>query len=193
MFKQLFVLLFKMIAESTQAWKLLSEKQDKDNEHFYRSYLFPIVGIIALLSFIGVLIDHSFDVHVLQRVLKTVIKQVIIYGGSFYIMSHILSEYVFPRFNLPKDKLHAEQFTGYGSALIYAIAMVKALFPGLFLLEILVFYTIYILWAGAVQFLKINEDQIIKFTIFAGIIILITPFLLDMLIDLLMPGMKTQP
>jgi hypothetical protein len=38
--------------------------------------------------------------------------------------------------------------------------------------------------------LKIKEDHIIKFTIFAGIIILVTPFLLNMLIDLLMPGMK---
>jgi hypothetical protein len=105
-------------------------------------------------------------------------------------MSYILSEYLFPRFDLPKNKLQAERFTAYSSALIYTIAMVKALFPSLFLLEILVFYTIYILWTGAIQFLKINEDQIIKFTIFAGIIILVTPFLLNTLIDLLMPGMK---
>ncbi|GHV55939.1 hypothetical protein FACS1894182_01420 [Bacteroidia bacterium] len=190
MFRQLFILLFKIIAESTPTWKLLSEKQDKDNERFYKSYLFPIVGIIALLSFIGVLIDYSFDVHGLQRVLKTVIKQVIIYGGSLYITSYVLSDFLFPRFNLPKDKLCAEQFTGYSSALIYAIAMIKALFPSLFLLEILVFYTIYIIWTGAIQFLKINEDHIIKFTTFAGIIILITPFLLDKLIGLLIPGMK---
>lgn len=190
MFKQLFVLLFKIITEPTPTWAQLSEKEDKDNENFYKSYLFPIVGIIALLSFLGVLMSHSFDVHVLQKVMKTVIKQVIIYGGSFYIMSYALSVFVFPRFHLPKDKLRAEQFTGYTSALIYAIAMIKALFPSLFLLDLFVFYTIYILWTGAVQFLKINEDLIIKFTIFAGTIILVTPFLLNLLINLLMPGMK---
>ncbi|MDR1526894.1 MAG: hypothetical protein LBS46_04385 [Dysgonamonadaceae bacterium] len=189
MFKQLFVLLFKMIAESTPTWKQLSGKQDNNNESFYRSYLFPVVGIIALLSFTGVLIGSSFDVRALQVVLKTVIKQVIIYGGSFFIISYALSEYVFPRFDLPKDKWRAEQFTGYGSVLIYVIAMVKALFPELFLLEIFVFYTFYILWTGAVHFLKIQDEHIIKFTIFAGIILLITPFLLKVLIDLLMPGM----
>jgi len=190
MLKQLFVLLFKMIAEPASTWKQLFEKEDKENENFYKSYLFPIVGIIALLSFIGVLMSHSFDVHVLQQVMKTVIKQVIIYGGSFYIMSYALSEFVFPRFHLPNDKLLAEQYTGYTSALIYAVAMIEALFPSLFLLKIFVFYTIYILWTGAVHFLKINENLIIKFTIFAGIIILLTPFLLSALIDLLMPGMK---
>jgi hypothetical protein len=190
MLKQLFVLLFKIIAESTHTWKQLSERRDEGNEFFYRGYLFPIVGIIALLSFIGVLIDSSFDVRVLQRVLKTVIKQVIIYGGGFYIMSHFLSEFVFPRFGLPKNRLRAELFIGYGSSLVYAIAMIKALIPSLFLLEILVFYTVYILWTGAVQFLRISEGHIIKFTIFAGLIVLVTPFLLNTLINLLMPGMK---
>ena len=191
MFKQLFVLLFKMIAEPASTWKQLSEKEEKDNDSFYRNYLFPIMGIIALFSFTGVLISHSFDVHVLQRVLKTVIKQVIIYGGSFFILSCALSEFVFPRFDLPKDRMQAERFTGYVSALIYTIAMIKALFPTFFLLEIFVFYTLYILWTGAIQFLKINENLIVKFTIFAGIMILITPFLLSALINLLMPGMKT--
>ena len=119
-----------------------------------------------------------------------VIKQTIIYGGSFYIISYALLEFVFPAFNLPKNKVQAEQFTGYASALIYATAMIKALFPTFFLLEIFVFYTFYILWVGGVHFLKINENLIIKFTIFAGIIVLITPFLLNALINLLMPGMK---
>jgi hypothetical protein len=140
------------------------------------------------LSFVGILIgDKTFD---LQTALKAVIKQVMIYGGSFYIMSYILSDYVFPRFGLEKDKLLAEQFTGYSSSLIYVVAMVKALFPSLFLLEILVFYTIYILWTGGTEFLKIKEDLWIKFTIFAGIIVLLTPFLLNLLINLLMPGMR---
>jgi hypothetical protein len=191
MFKQLFILLFKIIAEPAPTWKLLSEKVDKNNVNFYKSYLFLILGIIALLSFVGVLINHSFAVNVLQQVMKTVIKQVIIYGGSFYIMSYVLAEFVFPRFNLPADKLCAEQFTGYASALIYTVAMFETLLPGLFLLKILNLYTFYILWTGAIQFLKIKENLSVKFTIFAGLIILGTPFLLGKLINLLMPGMKT--
>ena len=190
MFKQLFVLLFKIIVEPAPTWKRLSEKEDKENENFYKSYLFPVAGIIVLLSFAGVLITYSFDVHVLQQAMKTVVKQMVVYGGSFYILSCTLSNFVFPRFNLPKDKLRAEKFTGYTSAFIYVVAMVKALFPVLFLLELLTLYTGYILWAGATHFLKINGNLILKFTIFAGIIILLTPFLLNLLMGLLMPGMK---
>jgi hypothetical protein len=190
MLKRLFVLLFRIITESTPAWKQLSGKEDRDNEHFYKSYLFPIMGMIALLSLVGVLIHSSFDVHVLQTGLKTVIRQVITYGGSFFLTAYVLAEYVFPRFDLPKDKQLAERFTGYCSALLYATALVKAVFPDLFLLEIIVFYTIYILWTGAVYFLKVVDEHRVKFTIFAGTVLLITPFLLRKLIDLLMPGMK---
>ena len=195
MFKQLLVLLFKLIVKPAPAWKFLSEQKETDNENFYKSYLFPVVGIIALLSFLGLLISHSFDVHVLQTGMKTVVKQVVVYGGSFYILSYALSNFVFPRFNLPKDKIQAEQFTAYASAPVYLVAMIKALFPGLFLLEILGLYSFYILWAGTVHFLKINGNLIIKFTIFAGIFIVLTPFLLNMLMGLLMgvvPGMKIE-
>ena len=191
MIKQLGILLFKLITEPTPTWRQLSEKQDPGNEYFYKGYLFPIVGMIALLSFVGVLITYSFDIHWLQTVLKVVIKQVIIYGGSFYIIAFILAEHLFPRFGLSKNKELAERFTGYSSSLVYVVAMIKALFPSLFFLEILVFYTTYILWTGTTHFLKIKEDLLIKFTIFATAIILFIPFLVDRLIGLLMPGMKT--
>jgi hypothetical protein len=190
MFKQLFVLLFKLIAASTPTWKQLSERAERDNESFYKSYLFPVVGMIALLSFVGVLMDEAFDVHLLQRVLKCVIRQVLVYGGSFYLVSYVLGEYLFPRFGLPKNRATAEQFTGYGSALIYAIAMIQSLFPSLFLLKILVFYTLYLLWTGAEHFLKVRDSGLIRFTVLAGIVVLLTPFLVERLMGWLMPGMQ---
>ncbi|MDR0865833.1 MAG: hypothetical protein LBO74_13015 [Candidatus Symbiothrix sp.] len=188
MLKQLFILLFRLIAESIPTWKILSEKQEKDNEDFYKSYLFPIIGIIALLSFVGALI--SVEPFGLQVALKVVIKQVMIYGGSFYLTSFVLSEYLFPRFDLEKNKGVSERFTGYSSSLIYAVAMIQSLFPDLFFLQILAFYTFYIIWTGAAQFLNIKEDFLIKFTTFAGVLIMVVPFLINYLIDLWMPGMK---
>jgi hypothetical protein len=188
MFKQLFVLLYKLIAESSPTWKKLSEEPEENNENFYKSYLFPVIGIIALLSFVGVMLSvKSFSV---QLALKIVIKQLIIYFGSFYLISFVLSEYLFPRFDLEKDKLLSEKFTGYSSSLIYAVVMVKAVFPSFFFLEIIVFYTIYIIWTGAVQFLEIDENRLIKFTIFASVIIMAVPILIKFLIESLMPGMK---
>jgi hypothetical protein len=188
MFKQLFLLLFGLITKPVPVWKMLSEKQEKNNEDFCRSYLFPIIGIIALLSFVGGIISsETFDV---QKALKMTISQVMIYGGSFYLISFILSNYLFPRFNLENNKFLAEKFTGYSSSLIYVLVMILSLFPGLFFLNILLLYTVYIIWTGAIEFLKVKEDLLIRFMIFASILILLTPPLIGFLITLLMPGMK---
>jgi hypothetical protein len=177
-----------MVTKPVPVWKRLSEQQEKNNDDFYKSYLFPIIGIIALASFAGVIIStETFNV---QSALKKVILQVMIYGGSFYLVSFVLSNYIFPRFNLATDKLLAERFTGYSSSLIYTVVMILSLFPSFFFLNLFLLYTVYIIWVGAVEFLKIREAFIMKFVLFTSILILLTPFLIDFLIKLLMPGMK---
>ncbi|GHT73086.1 hypothetical protein AGMMS50262_03590 [Bacteroidia bacterium] len=186
MFKKLFILLFQLITAPTQTWETLSEEQLENNEEFQKSYFFPIVGIIALLAFAGLLLsDRTFT---FQAAMKEVIKQVLIYGGSFYLISFIFSEYVFPRFDVGKNKLFAERFTGYASSLVYVVAMVETLFP-YFLMKILIFYTVYIVWTGGIKFLGIEEKQWIKFTIFASLLILAVPVVIEGIIYWLMPGL----
>jgi hypothetical protein len=189
MLKQIFTLLYKLIAEPTPTWESLSEKkQEKDNEEFYKDYLLLIFGIIAFLSFIGILFaTSSFNV---QLALKTVIKQMIVYGGSFYLLAVILSKFLFPRFGLEENKIIAERFVGYSSALIYIIAMICALFPSFIFLEILTLYSVYIIWVGATQFLNIEENRLIKFTIFVSILFFVIPSLLTWIVYLIMPGLK---
>lgn len=188
MIKPLFILLFRLIAEPALSWEFLSEGQKKDNEDFYKNYLFPIIGLIALLSFVGVLISSkNFS---MALALKVVIRQVVVYLGSFYLVSFVVSEYLFPRFDLEKNRIPAEQFTGYSSALIYTVAMIEAMFPSFFFLEIIVFYTIYMIWTGAGRFLRIYEEQWIKFTVFASILIMLAPYFIRLLIDIFMPNMK---
>lgn len=189
MYKALFILLYQLIISPAATWDSLAGKPDKNNEGFYKGYLFPVLGIIALFSFIGVLLSvKTFDV---QLALKVVLKGILIYGGSFYFISFVLSEYIYPRFQMEKNKQSAELFTGYSSSVIYVVAMLKALFPSFFILDILTVYTFYLIGIGAVRFLQVKEEQWIKFTIFAGILIILTPFLLNSLIQLLMPGMRT--
>jgi hypothetical protein len=187
MFKQLVVLLFFLITEPGKTWKQLAEKQEKKNEYFYKNYLYPVLGAIALVSFVGVLFSlEKFDV---QIALKIVIKQIAVYFGGFYLASLILSEFVIFRFMETKNGLLCERFVGYASALLYAVAIVKSLFPSLFFLSLIVIYSVYMIWEGAVYYLKIKEEDMIKFTVFSSAVILLTPLLIKQLIGLFLPGM----
>lgn len=204
MLKNLFVLLFRLIINPTFEWKILYEKQKNTNENHHKNYLFLIIGLIALLSFINIWITEKFlDI---QLALKSVLKQILIYLGEFYITSFVMSEYLFPYFRLKKNKLLAEQFTVYASSILFTTAMFEYLFPNFFIVKIfiitinsaqhiyinpIIFYTIYILWTGANEFLNIQENRLVKFAFFASVPILFTPILIHLLINLLMPGMKT--
>jgi hypothetical protein len=188
MLKQLFILLFTLITDPNKAWNQLAEKQENRNEDFYKSYLYPVLGWITLLSFAGTLFSiEKFDV---QIALKIVIKQIAVYFGGFYLASIVLSEGILPRFKEAKDIHLCERFVGYSSALIYAVAMLKSLFPSLFFLSLIVLYSVYMIWVGAVNYLKISEEDLVKFTVLSATIILLSPVVLNFLIEWLIPGMK---
>jgi hypothetical protein len=187
MLKQLFILLFKLIVEPGKTWDQLAVKEEKKNEDFYKSYLYPVLGIIALLSFVGILVSGGqFEV---QNALKMVIKQIAVYFGSFYLASLFLSEFVMPRFKRTKDTCLCERFMGYSSALVYVIAMIKSLFPAFSFLLLILVYSVYIIWEGVVRYIKMEEENLVKFTVWASLIILFSPVLIEWIINLFMPGM----
>lgn len=201
MFKKLFIRIYRLIAKTTPTWQEVSNEQDRKNEAFYNTYLFPVVGVIALLSFIGMMMPFkSFEI---SNALKTVLKQVFIVGGSFYLNTFIISRWMFPCVDITPNRTLAERFTGYASALIFALTMLKSLFPGLFFLEILSIYTFYMVWIGAIEYLKIDDEQgycfsflgkkiewaaLPVFTFLAGMLLLGMPFFLRFLIEKLMPN-----
>jgi hypothetical protein len=190
MFKQLFILLFNLICYPQKAWASLSEELEEDvsdnNEKFYKNYLYPIIGIIALLSFVSVFLKEFS----LQVALKTVLKQLFIYFGGFYLASYLFALFVYSRFKEEPNKLLCEKYVGFSSALVYGIAMLLSVFPALFFLQLIVFYTIYMVWEGATNYLKIDEDEMVRFTVYSSIVILFSPVLIEVLIKFLLPGMK---
>ncbi len=189
MFKQIFDLLVRLIVQPAKAWNLLSDKQESDNEQFYKSYLYPLFGIVALLSFVGVfLTQKNFD---LQLALKQCISLIITVFVGFYLASWLLSEIMSRVFNRPGELKLCQRFTGYSSSLIYVLFMVSSLFPELFFLNIFLFYTIYIIWEGVIPYMHIEENDQLKFTVFAGIVILGSPYLIQALMFMLMPGLRS--
>jgi cation transport ATPase len=189
MFKQIFDLLVRLISQPAKAWSILSDKQEANNENFYKSYLYPLFGIVALLSFVGVFLTHkNFDV---QLALKNCIGFVIIAFVGFYLASYFLSEIMGKIFNRPGEMKRCQRFVGYSSSLTYVLFMVLSLFPELFFLKIFLLYTIYIIWEGAIPYMDMEENAQLKFTVLAGIIILLTPFIIEMIIFMLMPGLRS--
>ena len=188
MYKQLFLLLYRLSVYPEKTWKELSGKQEEySREEFYRGYLYPLFGLIALFSFIGVFISRKE--FVVDVALKMMIKDLLTYFSAFYLSSFALTKLLISVFRFPAERYVVERFTGYSSAVIYLVSILYSLFPSFFFLPILMLYTVYIIWQGAVFYLKLDESNWVKFTIFASVLIILLPKILDFIIALIMPGL----
>lgn len=185
MLKQLYLLLSGLIAAPAKTWETLAGKQEPNNEHFLKSYLYPVIGIIALLSFGGVWIGtKDFQI---QAALKIVIKETITYFAGFYLAVYGLFRLSGKYFELTTDLQHFERFTGYSSAAIYVVAGINVLFQSLFYIQIFILYTVYIVWHGSHFYMAVRENNLTKFTIFASAIIILSPVVVRMIMTLIMP------
>ncbi|MDR1631612.1 MAG: hypothetical protein LBR97_01800 [Dysgonamonadaceae bacterium] len=187
MLKQLYLLLSGLIINPEKTWKTLAGKQELNNEDFYKSYLYPVIGIIALMSFCGIWIGtKDFQ---LQIALKIVIKETIAYFGGFYLAAYGLFRLSEKYFGLTADLQLFGRFSGYSSAAIYVVACINALFQSLFFLQIFILYTVYIVWHGSNIYIRVKENYLTKFTIFASAIIILSPVVIRMIMTLIMPGL----
>lgn len=187
MLKHLYSLLSGLILAPDKTWRTLDGKQELNNEDFYKSYLYPVVGIIALTSFVGIWIEaKDFQ---LQVALKIVIKETITYFGGFYLAAYGLFRLSGKRFGLVADFQHFERFVGYSSSAIYVVACINALFQSLFFFQIFILYTVYIVWHGSRIYIPVTENYRTGFTVFSSAIMILSPVVVRIVMILIMPGL----
>ena len=191
MFKKLYKQLYLLIFQPIKAWEVLADDREEEitnNNSFLETYLYPIIGIAAILAFIGVLFHKKeFDV---QLALKSTIRIIITLFAGFYLAALLLPKAMEHFLSIKSNNKLCQRFIGYSSALVYVTYMVLAIFPGFSFLSLIMLYTVYIIWEGAMPYMQIPENQRSKFTAIASIIILLSPFLIEQIMSLTMPGMR---
>ena len=188
MLKKLFKTAISLILKPSDAWKELSTKQSDDHESFLSGYVYPFIGLITVATFAGFLFARrEFD---LQIALKESIVIVLSMFGGFFLASWLINEMWKKIFHQAHNMKLCQCFVGYSSSLIYSLHIVLSLIPEFFFLRILVIYTIYIVWEGAIPYMDVKEPEQLKFTGISTLIIILTPITIAFIAGLLMPGLK---
>lgn len=188
MFKAIFLRLVAFIFRPIDAWEALSRKKVKDDDDFLSHFLYPMIGLIALAAFVGMLFTgREFDVVI---ALKSAIKALAVSAGGFFLASYLLNELWAFVFKRPRSMRLIQPFVGYASSLLFVIEIIQSFFPELIFLRIPALYTIYIIWAGAVNFLRVDNEVQLRFTTIASFVIIGTPAIISFLLFTLMPGLR---
>ena len=180
MFKEIVVKIIQIITNPDEAWRKLEKHEN--HESFINRYLHPVFGIISLTTFVGglwIVADGGLEI----ALKNTIISLVTVYGG-YFIASYILNE-LMPKFGISKDEAKVQQFVGFASALVYAIFIVSPLLPDLPILWIFAIYTVYIVYMGFEVYITVEEEQRVNFTGVATTVILLTPFIIEKILAIL--------
>jgi hypothetical protein len=187
MFKELILRLTGLIIKPAETWVAAPRRND-EHEAFLSRYVYPVIGLIALAAFLGVLFNRKeFDFII---ALKSAIMDLVSSAGGFFLGAYLLNEIWRGIFKQPKDMKRCQYFVGYASAVMFLLKIVLSLLPEFFFLRVIMFYTAYIIWEGAVPFMQVQENEQMKFTIYASVAIMLSPLAIYFALFLLMPGMR---
>ncbi len=188
MFKDIFKCIVALISQPGKAWEALSEEEYENNEHFLANYIYPLLGLVAIAAFLGVLFTRK-EFHV-ELALKASVKAFVTSLGGFYLGAYLLNELWSSVFKREKDLKLCQRFTGYSSALLFVLSIILALLPEFFFLKIFILYTVYIIWEGAAPYMKIEDAERMKFVGISSAVIMLTPLVIEIVLVLLMPGLR---
>lgn len=188
MFKDVFKCVIALISQPAKAWEVLSKEETEDNEKFFANYIYPLIALVAIAAFLGILFTRKeFDV---ELALKSSVRALVSALGGFFLGAYILNELWGSVFKREKDNKLCQRFVGYASALSFALAIVLALLPEFFFLKIFVLYTVYIIWEGAAPYMQIEDNERMKFVGISSAVVLLTPWVIEIVLGMLMPGLR---
>ncbi|MDR1879375.1 MAG: YIP1 family protein [Tannerellaceae bacterium] len=187
MYKELFNWIIVIISQPAKAFYALSKRKERDDE-FLARFVYPLIGLVTLSAFLGILFTRKeFDV---ELALKASIKTLVSSFGGFFLAAYLLNEVWAGFFGKEKDMKLCQRFVGYSSALMFALNTILLLLPEFFFLRIFILYTVYIVWEGAVPYMKVEEDIRLKFVAAATVFIVAIPELINTILFMLMPGLR---
>lgn len=188
MFKDMFKCVIALISQPAKAWEDLSEEQAEENEKFFSNYIYPLIALVAIAAFVGILFTRKeFDV---EMALKSSVNSLVSALGGFFLGAYVLNELWVGVFKREKDIKLCQRFVGYSSALLFVLAIVLALLPEFFFLKIFMLYTVYIIWEGAAPYMQVQDDERMKFVGISSAVVLLTPAIIEIILVMLMPGLR---
>ncbi|MGQ1888878.1 YIP1 family protein [Thermophagus sp. OGC60D27] len=157
-----------------QEWPAIHREETTFNE-MMSSFALPLIGLVALGTFISQLINQQ--AFLLELALKKVgVEFAALFLGLIVAWYFVL--WIMKYFHFEPSRETAAKLTIYSSSSLYLVLLITALVPEVFFLQIFGFYAIYLMWIG-VRLLK-GPSQVQKnwFSLVAGLAILGFPYLI---------------
>lgn len=177
-FKGRYRLLFEtcanVLTEPNKFWR--GEKEEVKPEDVFANYFFPLVLLVGLAVFTGELIKGG-EALVSYAVAKSV-REVISYILQFYLSVYLLNE-LLTSVGVAKNKVLVTRLVAYSFLPFLVVSFLTGLFPGLYILNVLGLYGIFLFVQGVKESLRIVPENQNRYTMLALLLIFLIFILLN--------------
>lgn len=178
-YKDLFHIALKLISSPAAAWEEIRLEEDK--QKVFMAFVYPLIGLCGLSVFIGTIFSlgwsgpQSFQI----AMTKCCAIAVSLFGG-YYLASYLLNELSMRMLKREDNLLLIQQFAGYAMVVLFVLQIIIGLMPEFSIVAILLqFYIAIVVWEGSDKLLLIAENERVRFTIIATIILIACPSIIQ--------------
>lgn len=187
MFKQLFILVYRLVRFPKAVWPELGGEKE-NTEEFNARIFYPLLGLITLTAFVGELVNSTdFSVQIPLKI--ALISCVSLFGGA-HLAAYAIEWFMQKMRGSTQQHARSFLFVGYCYAPVIVVKSFIQLFPDFVFLELIWLIVPYCAWYGIKSFYEIPDSRHLAFTIVLSGISILMPQIIDTMMFLLMPGLR---
>lgn len=178
-YKGLFNRIVTLISAPAKAWEDISKETDR--QKVMNAFVYPLIGISGLAVFAGsfgnvTAANEAFTV-AMRNCCATFIS---LFGGFF--LSAYLSDLIGKKLLNRTDEVELNrQFVGYAMVVVFALEIISGLFSISLLRWVLQFYTVFVVYEGARELMKVDEENLTRYSLIVSFFIIVCPAIISVL------------
>jgi hypothetical protein len=185
-YKSLLHITLQLISSPQRAWEEI--RLEEDRRRVLTDFVYPMIGLCGLTAFIGSLMTVGWNgPQSFQFAMTHCCAVLISLFGGYFLAAYIIREVCVRLLGRDTEMPLAQQFAGYALAVIFVLRAIIGLLPDFQIIGLLLqFYTLYVVWEGAVPMFQADEDRRMNFTLIATFCLIVCPIAIQVVFERLM-------
>lgn len=169
-----------LISTPAKAWETIGN--EAEGQKVLNNFVYPLIGICGLAVFIGSFFGNTAEANdAFTLAMRNCCATFISLFGGFFLAAY-LSNVVGKNLLSREDEVELNrQFVGYSMVVIFALEIISGLFSISILHWILQFYTVFVVYEGARILMKVDEQNLTRYSLIIAVIIIVCPALISTL------------
>lgn len=179
-YKELFDRIVVLISSPAKAWEEITNETDK--QKVMNGFVYLMIGLCGLAVFIGTFFGNSADANEAFTIaMRNCCSTFISLFGGFFLSAYLSNEVGKKLLNRTEEIELNRQFVGYAMVVVFVLEIISGLFSISLLHWILQFYTVFVVYEGARTLMKVDEQDLTRYSLIISLFIIACPAIISFL------------